>query len=342
VMQAANVMAAVKPSGLLRALSTVARARLREKILKNEAECRSHLRSGRFLLMYRDQAMLDKRSRSVAWLDRAQANEATPSVEESFVFLGLEKDTNRALFAIPVEDTETATMAAGGGDFLRFLDLRRAMFSVKGEDADDIVPALSKARSVLRWHRKNTFCGVCGHKTARTFTGDARKCSNCGDVQYPPISPVGIVLLAAADNSRALLIRQPRYPPGMFSCVAGFVDAGESLETCVRREVAEEVGLEVTGDVLVAGSQHWPFPAGSLMVGCVAEVDATAEPDPCPEEIEEARWFSPEELRKALKMSTANPELRLEGIQNGTVFVPPPEAIAHHLIKAWLNQHHGL
>ena len=147
------------------------------------------------------------------------------------------------------------------------------------------------------------------------------------------------MLVAASDHSKVMLVRQPRHPPGMYSCIAGFVDVGESLDACVRREAAEEVGVSVSR-VVVHSSQHWPFPMGSLMVGCFALTDPASVPDPCPVELEDARWFTPDELKAAFETVNENPALRVD-MKNlaGKIFVPPKEAIAHHLIKAWLHEH---
>jgi len=131
-----------------------------------------------------------------------------------------------------------------------------------------------------------------------------------------------------------LLVRQPRFPPGMFSCVAGFLDAGETLEDCVRREVAEEVGLEVE-NVSYRSSQHWPFPAGSLMIGCHALVKPGQAVEIDKKEIEEARWFSRTEIASALSVSVEDPLVGVRGRNFGKVFVPPSGALAHHLIKDW-------
>ena len=183
--------------------------------------------------------------------------------------------------------------------------------------------------SLLMWSRKTKFCTVCGTKLVRAVSGSGAKCPGCGHVTYPTTSPVscdahcdncdiiicvqvGIVSIGHEASDQLLLIRQPRYPPGMYSCIAGFLDSGETLEVghvvlyelyiyddcqeCVRREVAEEVGLDIDS-VAYKCSQHWPFPAGSLMVGCHATVTGDLPtPDPCKQELEDARWFSRDEV----------------------------------------------
>jgi NADH pyrophosphatase NudC (nudix superfamily) len=323
------------------ASSFVERCRLQESIQTDEATCRESLKRGQFLLMHKGQPLLNKKTRNLFWANHQTVLGLNNDLDSEFVFLGLDAESSVPLFACPVPDEDSAL---GSDDGLRFVNLRLAMFTI--QDDDDDRPAArpgvmlaSKAWSLLRWHRKSGYCSNCGHQVSRSFSGSHRPCKNCGEVNYPRTSPVGIALPSAPDDSRVLLIRQPMYPPGMYSCVAGFVDVGESLENCVRREVAEEVGMEVN-EVRVRGSQHWPFPTGSLMVGCEA-VLAVGDQQPSVDgnEIEEARWFSPEELRSAFQNSLKNPSLRLAPDNDPkNIFVPPKQAIAHRLIKGWLSR----
>lgn len=141
----------------------------------------------------------------------------------------------------------------------------------------------------------------------------------------------------ASDNSKVLLIRQPRYPKGMFSCIAGFVDNGETIEECVKREVAEEAGIEVD-QVETRSSQHWPFPQGSLMIGCFAKAHPASQPDIDRKELEDAKWFEPKELLAALQVVNSNPALRVSEQESNPIFVPPKEALAHQLIRQWLKE----
>ena len=133
------------------------------------------------------------------------------------------------------------------------------------------------------------------------------------------------------------------YPPGMYSCVAGFVDPGESLAECVTRETAEEAGVDIDPSSLkLVDSNHWPNPAGSLMIGCIVTTE-TETPSPCTHEIEAVKWFSPEELKKAVKLSEDNPNLRFAKDHDPkNLFVPPKGAIANVVIRTWLKQYHSL
>ena len=151
---------------------------------------------------------------------------------------------------------------------------------------------------------------------------------------------MGIVLVESPDSSEALLVRQPSYPEGMYTCVAGFVDVGETLEECVRREVAEEAGVKV-GSVRTIDTQHWPFPNSSLMVGCIATADPESPgPDPGQGEIEDARWFPRNDVNEAFLVASGNEESRSSRRKTRPprLCIPPKQALAHQLIKVWLQR----
>jgi NAD+ diphosphatase len=147
-----------------------------------------------------------------------------------------------------------------------------------------------RAAQVLEWDRTHRHCGVCGTATELQSGERARRCPACGHSSYPRLSPAMMALVWRADRGRPelLLARAPHFAPGMYSALAGFVEAGESLEECIRREVAEEVSLQVT-NLRYYGSQSWPFPH-SLMVAFTAEW-AGGEIVPQVGEIEDAGWY---------------------------------------------------
>ena len=225
---------------------------------------------------------------------------------ESATFLGLAGE--RALFSLEAPPDSDAPVFAD----TRFVDLRMGGLFMP---AEEFAP-LAYARGMARWNRTTRFCERCG---AELTTGDAgfRKTCPAGHETYPRTDPAVMVLVRHADE--VLLARQPRFPPGMFSALAGFVELGESLEECVRRETREEVGLE-TMELRYFGSQGWPFPR-SLMVAYEARV-ATKEFVLEEEELEEARWFTAAEL--------ATPR---------DFFYPPPRSLAHALIRAFVEEY---
>lgn len=178
------------------------------------------------------------------------------------------------------------------------------------------------ARSLVDWHARHRYCARCGNPTVIAKGGWQRTCTGetCKAEHFPRVDPVTIMLVEHDD--RLLLGRQPRFPPRRFSALAGFVEPGESIEEAVAREVHEEAGVRVR-DVTYVASQPWPFPS-SLMMGCHAyalddqiEIDRT--------ELDEADWFSRAEVAQAMT-----------GDESGRFIAPPPQAIAHHLLKWWL------
>jgi NAD+ diphosphatase len=159
----------------------------------------------------------------------------------------------------------------------------------------DVFQAAGTALQKVEWLRTHGFCSRCGHATQRHAVHEAMACPRCGHLHFPRLSPAVIVLIER--GKEMLLARSPGFPPGVYSTVAGFVEPGESLEDTVHREIFEEVGLKVT-DLRYFGSQPWPFPH-SLMVGFVARwLEGEIAIDG--EEIEDARWFTPEEMPPAL------------------------------------------
>jgi NAD+ diphosphatase len=183
----------------------------------------------------------------------------------------------------------------------------------------DELGILAMAKSLLDWHRRHRFCANCGAPTAMAQAGFRRDCAACGAQHFPRTDPVVIMMIVRGEH--CLLGRQARFVPGSYSCLAGFLEPGETIEDAVRRETFEESGIRV-GAVSYGLSQPWPFPS-SIMIGCVGEaLTETIVMDR--EELEDARWFSRQEVR--LMLSRHHPD---------GLMIPPPVAIAHHLIRNW-------
>ncbi|WP_448660589.1 NAD(+) diphosphatase [Sphingomonas sp. CJ99] len=195
-----------------------------------------------------------------------------------------------------------------------------SLTALLGEMPHEEAAVYAMARSLIDWHRRHGFCANCGHATQIARAGWMRACPNCGAEHYPRTDPVVIMLPELGD--RVLLGRQPSWPPGRWSALAGFVEVGETIEEAVRRETLEEAGVSV-GAVRYIASQPWPFPS-SLMIACIGKaLDGAITVDT--NELEQAQWFTRDDVRAALAGDPDAP------------FIPaPPYAIAHTLMTAWL------
>jgi NAD+ diphosphatase len=204
-------------------------------------------------------------------------------------------------------DLDPAMATTGEGEI--FTELRPLASELAAPEA----ALLAYARALNIWRANHRCCGRCGAPTIPIRAGHALLCTACDVETYPRIDPAIIVLVH--DGDRALLGRQASWPPNRYSTIAGFVEPGEALEDAVRREVDEETGIHVTS-IDYHSSQPWPFPS-SLMLGFQAHGEH-AEPTLHDGELEDARWFTREQL------------------QAGAVLLPPAEAISRRLIDSWL------
>lgn len=221
-------------------------------------------------------------------------------------------------------DGRPVLATAVAGDAIEALEARPGIeaHDLRGLATQGLVPEreiglLAQAKSLLSWHRRHGFCANCGAPAHLAASGYRRDCPACGAQHFPRTDPVVIMLVTYGE--RCLLGRQRRFPAATYSCLAGFVEPGETVEDAVRRETFEEAGVRV-GRVSYALSQPWPFPS-SLMLGCVGEAQGDSlvvDRD----ELEDARWFSRTEVG-----------LMLAGTHPHGLRVPPPVAIAHHLVR---------
>jgi NAD+ diphosphatase len=223
------------------------------------------------------------------------------------VFLGLEG--SQALFAIDVAGEEPPT--ADG----EFLEMRPAAFVLPARDT----AIAGQAKALIDWHRRHGFCPHCGTATVMRDGGYRRVCPHCAAEHFPRTDPVVIMLPVLGEE--CLVGHGARFPEGLFSAFAGFIEPGETMEEAVRRELREEANIEV-GAISYHASQPWPFPS-SLMLGCYAQalrrdfrIDGV--------EIADARWLTKAEVRA-----------RLAGTVEDEMKLPVPIAIAHHLMRDW-------
>src|SRR5882672_2743074 len=230
--------------------------------------------------------------------------------DADLILLGRFGETN--FFAYEVESLEPPALQSGA----RFEDLRVVASILPIDEAG----LLGYARAIVSWRRRHRFCGSCGARTLPARSGHVLVCSDpaCRNEQFPRIDPAIIVLVS--DGDHALLGRQASWPAGRYSTLAGFVEAGESLEDTVVREVREEAGVRATS-VRYFASQPWPFPS-SLMLGFHASA-SRAEPLQLDGELEDARWFSAADLAR-----------------DGAL-LPPRYTIARRLIDVWYQRATG-
>jgi NAD+ diphosphatase len=253
---------------------------------------------------------------------------------------GMDTDATAHLVTLPTTSDEPPDDAVllGEADGTAYWAMREVGDLVPGEDpveradlrtagaALDALGAglLTTAVAVLNWHDAARFCGRDGSAMHPEAAGWHRVCAAHGHEHYPRTDPA-IICLVHDGADRVLLARQPVWPQGRFSVLAGFVEAGESLEACVLREIHEEVGVPVR-DIAYLGSQAWPFPR-SLMVGFQAVGDADAPLRPAKGEIAEARWVTRADLRTALAAG--------DWAGEGTLRLPGVVSIARTMLEAW-------
>ena len=196
----------------------------------------------------------------------------------------------------------------------RWTGLRQAGALLSARDAG----LMTHAVALANWHAEAGYCPRCGAATEPVTAGSSRRCVNDGSEQFPRSDPAVIMLVTDPDD-RALLGRNAQWPPGRVSILAGFVEAGESAEQAVAREVLEETGL-VVSQIRYVGSQPWPMPH-SLMLGFRAHADGGQQIKVDTNEIAEANWYSRTGLRDA--------------VERGEIKLPPPVSIAHQIIASW-------
>jgi NAD+ diphosphatase len=266
--------------------------------------------------LWRSQHLIATEAEAVV-LRRSELNGLLELAGET-IFLGLREEV--AYLAIDfshLEEPQIGPLTAGRGSFQ---DLRAVGPIMRREDG----ALLAYARGLAHWHARHGFCGVCGTATVSEKGGHQRRCGNaaCNAVHFPRTDPA-VIMLVHDGADRCLLGRQPTWPPGMHSTLAGFVEPGESLEEAVAREIWEEVGLKLSvEDVQYHSSQPWPFPS-SIMLGFHVRADY-GPLDLGPDELESAQWYSRAEL--------------LNSPEDETFKLPRRDSIARRLIMDWLEE----
>jgi NAD+ diphosphatase len=236
------------------------------------------------------------------------------------LFMGLEP-SGRAVFAaeLPQGVELEVTPLQGLGEAVEMR--AAAMGPLRGDD----LALMGTAKAMFEWHGRHGFCSNCGHATEIAEAGWKRVCLSCKTEHFPRTDPVAIMLPVRGDS--CFLARSSRFPRNFVSCLAGFIEPGETFSEACAREVFEEAGLYVTQARYVA-DQPWPFPS-QLMIGLVAEV-AEGDVTLATQELAEGHWFTRDEARLLLSPGGLQRDDR-------TFNCPPRMAIAHWLIKAWVE-----
>jgi NAD+ diphosphatase len=272
-------------------------------------------RDARAYVVYRDSLLVKQEEggpRVLLSVEEAVKLGANPGT----IFLGLRDGA--AIFGMGIAAPAVEKLLAR--DDVAVTELRGMV--MQGMIPHEQLSAIAMAKSMVTWHQRHGFCANCGTRTGMKEGGWKRECPSCKAEHFPRTDPVVIMLVTHGD--RCLLGRQKQFLPGMYSCLAGFVEAAETIEDAVRREIFEESGIRCT-DVNYYMTQPWPYPS-SLMIGCTAR--ATTEDIVVDRaELEDARWFSRAEA--ALMHRREHPD---------GLFAAHPFAIAHHLIGRWLHE----
>lgn len=272
-------------------------------------------RNARAYVMYRDSILVKQDPdgpRASLTLDEARGYGANPGT----IFLGLRDGAAVFGMGIPAPAVEKLI----GRNDVVVGDLRAQI--TQGALPPQELSTIAMAKSLVSWHQRHGFCANCGARSAMADGGWKRVCPTCKTEHFPRTDPVVIMLVTAGD--KCLMGRQSQFPPTMWSCLAGFVEAAETMENAVQREILEEAGIHCT-DVRYYMTQPWPYPS-SLMIGCTARA-TTTDIVIDKTELEDARWFSRDEA--AAMLARQHPE----GLTG-----PHPVAIAHHLLANWLAE----
>ncbi len=264
-----------------------------------------------------------------AWLDARRTDASSRAVVVTGSDIEVHADSSQPLWlsAPDVGGDEWYLLGVDQGGVARIavhVAERRDSASYRGlrelgtTTSDDEIDWLCHAVALAQWHTAHTYCPRCGGRTVVAAGGAERRCTVDGSSHFPRVDPAVIVLVTDA-HDRVLLGHQDAWPQGRYSTLAGFVEPGETAEQAVKREVAEEAGVDVVGVELLA-TQPWPFPS-SLMIGAVAHTEGSPDPHPDGEELADVRWFSRAQLRDA--------------VADRTVMVPGPISISRWLIDRW-------
>lgn len=276
-------------------------------------------------LYWREMSLIDQGTTSpTALLARGQTADALIDQADCVIFLGLDPE-DHPIFAADISGMPGSDAASPPEivPHAQWHSLR--LIGGLLPEADSSL--LAYARALSGWNARHKFCGLCGAAAESREGGHVRVCSNpqCGAVHYPRTDPA--VIMRVTDGDRVLLHRQPSWPTGQWSILAGFVEPGETLEAAVAREVLEETAI-IVDDVVYAGCQPWPFPSSLMVAFSARAIGGVLTPDP--HELEDARWFDRRDILRDFHDSHR---------QTGQgLFLPRPDSIARRMLEDWLKR----
>lgn len=285
----------------------------------------------RFVVLKNSKECIFSSDTDLALLSKSEL--PSTGISES-TFLGLDPTTRSPVFAVDVDESFELPQGISFGNtrthapFLKEYDYELVFY----------------ATALSNWKRTHKYCSICGQPLRPVQGGTCLECTSptCGTHTWPRQDPSMIVLVTNPTGDKALLARSPRHPTRMHSCLAGFVEAGETFEQTVLREVHEEVGAKVHYDsITYLASQPWPFPR-SCMIGFLAQADDSLPLNIDPNEILSASWFDKEQVQAAAQVTGAsmNPQVAQEALEENPslqLLIPPKGVLARTLIDAWLE-----
>jgi len=296
--------------------------------LRSDPQALSELQTkAKYIALHKKSILMKNDSHELHYLDHEQVGSVNHG--DSMTFLGL-LDETIPIFSVDVQQDTTIPNACWSNTRTTAPLLENLENSL----------AL-QATAYAEWQRRSSFCTLCGSPTQLKDAGTSRQCTSCNHVSWPRQDPSMICAISSRDGQKILLAHSARHPLGLYTVLAGFCEAGETLEAAVAREAYEETGIRVDENPSYVGSQPWPFPQ-SCMLGFMATADSTQPLNIDVNEIEDAQWFDKEDVIKAAMVS--GPTMKKEVAEAAMVsdptlklLIPPKGVIARRLIDEWLT-----
>jgi len=322
----------------------VQKSRYLQQLKDNDEACSQAFEKGSYMLFCNDKPFLSRNEdgihpkSKINWRSFEEVHSLNSHVKQSAIVLDVEETEEMTpLFVCSVPPNVEGDVRDKYNGF--FSDMRKALFTVSDEQHQ----LISRGYAMITWNETVKFCSFCGAPLDRKLSGCSKVCrKRCDErkmTHYPQIHPVAITRVLNHSLDKILLVRQPRHPKGMYSCIAGFMEPGEVLQDNVRREIAEEVGI-IVERVQYFQSESWPLPQTSLMLACTAvAMKGSEEIEIDKEELEDGRWFTKQEIKAALGRVRTNPDL-LRDNPNEELLIPPHGAVANYLIRNWIENYH--